>query len=242
MSQSGYSLFFFPFAGGSKYSLLQLKDELEPDIDVCLLELPGRGSRIDEPLLYTMGDAVEDYCRQVQAHVDEKTIFWGHSFGAVSAYLTILFLKKTGSYLPRFLIVSGSRGIPAEIKSNPTNSLPVNDFWKNIEAYGGVPAELLQYQELKNIFEPILRADFAVLENYVFNEGSLANLPIISFSADNDISEDRKIICWKDFSTDRIQEHIFNGDHFFIFKTLKKIKDIILRRIDFVESTINDIH
>jgi surfactin synthase thioesterase subunit len=56
--------------------------------------------------------------------------------------------------------------------------LPDAEFLAEVQAYGGIPAELLADPELLELFLPALRADFALFESYRFRPGPVPDCPV----------------------------------------------------------------
>ncbi|TXC66112.1 thioesterase [Piscinibacter aquaticus] len=83
--------------------------DLPPDVEVCAIELPGRGSRLREAPLDSVARIVSELIPHLQAEVDRPFAFFGHSMGAVLAYETAVALSAAGGPVPQHLFVSGRR-------------------------------------------------------------------------------------------------------------------------------------
>ena len=60
-------LYFIPHAGGSAMGYMAMKRFIQIDgLELVPLELAGRGSRIKEPCLITVKDAVEDLFHRIK--------------------------------------------------------------------------------------------------------------------------------------------------------------------------------
>jgi len=81
-------LFCFPHAGGAASSFNYWKKYLDlAHIELCPLELPGRGRRFSEKLLHSMQEAVEDIHGLIKNDLDSSPYaFFGHSLGCLLAF------------------------------------------------------------------------------------------------------------------------------------------------------------
>src|SRR5690349_1621425 len=78
-------LFCFPYSGGAAWAYRDWQS-LPPDIDVCGIELPGRGKRLREAPLNKMSLAVELVAKEIISLLDRPYAFFGHSMGAIMAF------------------------------------------------------------------------------------------------------------------------------------------------------------
>lgn len=157
-------LFMLPFAGANMYSYRQLEMKFSPGIVVHSLELPGRGKRFGEKLLTNIDNAVNDLFDQMKEYLHEPYAVFGHSMGAVLGYLITKKIREEGYNMPLHLFCSGRSGL-----WNPSPEfwylLPSMDFWNKISELGGLPSGNISNDELRSVFEPILRADFQLVQS-----------------------------------------------------------------------------
>lgn len=83
MGHKTIKLFCIPFSGGNAYSYAEFKKYLPDHIELCNLELPGRGKRIAEELLTSIDTMTEDLFRQVESKLEGNYVIFGHSLGAL---------------------------------------------------------------------------------------------------------------------------------------------------------------
>src|SRR5690242_16693573 len=131
-------LIAFQFAGGNRYSYRPLQRELGRQIELCTVELPGRGRRSSEPLLTDLPalaadvfQAVAEYARGV------PYALFGHSMGAQLAFLSARRLLERGLPAPRALIVSASAA-PSRPLSTQRHLLTPQDFLNELRTLGGL--------------------------------------------------------------------------------------------------------
>jgi surfactin synthase thioesterase subunit len=197
------------------------------DYEVIALELPGRGKRINEPLLDDFDEAAQDLYNQVMARLTRpEFLIYGHSMGASLTLRVANMLEKAGRY-PACIIVSGHAGpgIQAEDKKI-RHLLNREEFIDELKKLGGLPPELLENEELFNFFEPVLRADFKIVElNELENEPPV-QAPIYAIMG-NEEENVTEIDNWARFTTGYFQSAILEGNHFFIYPHSKRVAGII---------------
>src|SRR5689334_7331970 len=83
-------IFALHFSGGNCYSLQNLLSGLKDSFEIELLELPGRGKRINENLLRTRDEAVADILRQMRdRRKNVPYLIYGHSMGAELGFIVV---------------------------------------------------------------------------------------------------------------------------------------------------------
>jgi len=226
MTNEKFQIFIFHFAGGSRYSFNFLRPYIGPEFDVIMIELPGRGARMNEKLLYTRAAAADDVYRQVLKHRNgQPYVLFGHSMGAVMAYLITREFEMCNDF-PIALIVSGNPG--PNIQLLPKRyMLPREEFVEELNKLGGFTKELLLSVDLMNLFLPIIRADFEIAEKDEFSalEGEIMS-PVYAIMGSGESFADR-IDNWKLYTKGSYEARVFRGDHFFIYSYPEEIAAII---------------
>ncbi|GGG24261.1 thioesterase [Dokdonia pacifica] len=226
-SQGKIQIFLLHFAGGSSYSYEFLKNDLKMEFEFYPLELPGRGKRNDEKLLYQKEDTIYDYVGQIKSLRNNKPyIIYGHSMGAT---LGLSVTKKMEGYgdAPEALIVSGNPGPGIEREEKKRYLMEDAMFKEELRKLGGIPDEVLENDELYSFFGPIMRADFRVLEEDDFLEkGLTVHTHIIALMGDEEELVDH-IENWNQYTTVDFSYQIFPGNHFFIYDASTQVLDII---------------
>jgi medium-chain acyl-[acyl-carrier-protein] hydrolase len=220
-------LFMLPYAGGTAYNLMPLAAEIK-DIDIRLLEWPGRGNRIREPLLTDIEVIVSDLFNHVFPFLQQYRDFavYGHSMGTTVGYLLIQkIFEQTGRY-PLHFFVSGSGGPVTREKRN-WHTLPGAEFWEKVKTLGGCPAEMFENPELVDFAEPILRADFEALGRFEYKVTEPMAFPITAFRGTKDEQGIAAFKTWQRETTYPLKLVELEGDHFFIFQHGPAIGDFI---------------
>ena len=209
-------LFMLHFAGGNVYSFQFLKPYLPVNFAFHPIELPGRGKRINEELLSTESNAVNDLLSQVLSQRNNQPyLIFGHSMGASLGLRVAKRLEELGDP-PMRLIVSGNAGPGTKDHDRTRSAMSDDELKEELKALGGVSNEVLEHQEFFDFFAPIVRADFRVLENSKHLDSSFKiSSPIVAIMG-NEEKTVEQIENWKNFTSNEFKFHILQGNHFFI--------------------------
>jgi surfactin synthase thioesterase subunit len=226
------SLFCFPFAGGSKYSYNHYLKSSDPNLKIIPYDYPGRGARLRESLLTNLDEIVHDAFIQIKHDLNTPYAIFGHSMGALVAFLLTKTIIKNNYPKPFELFLTGSRGPACVRKESTRYSLPNELFVKKLKEIGGCPEEVLNDDELMRFFEPILRADFKALETHQYTTKEMIDVPItVMIGKDEKISYE-EVKMWRNETTKEVQIVQFSGKHFFIFEHADDIMKLILGRVN----------
>ncbi|MEO1624658.1 MAG: alpha/beta fold hydrolase [Bacteroidota bacterium] len=219
-------LFLLHFAGGNGYSFQFLLPELKPYFETHVLELPGRGRRMEEPLLYDKGTALKDLFRQIkQKRSRAPYVIYGHSMGASMGLLLTHEMEKLLDP-PVCFIPTGNAG-PGVGRKKERYKMPRPEFIKALKDLGGVPDEVFENKEIFDFFEPVLRADFEIVEKeYPLPEGFSIQAPVIALMG-SDEEDSEKIENWESYTRGKFQFRHFQGDHFFIHHHASGLSKVI---------------
>ena len=213
-------LFCFPYAGGGASIFRAWADDLPPSIQVCPVQLPGRESRLREPLFTRLESLVATLGQAIRPYLSMPFAFWGHSLGALICFELARTLAQQNAPDPIHLFVSGRSAPQIQSTGSSIHQLPDPEFIAELDRLNGTPAEVLQNAELMGLLLPVLRADFAVNESYIYAAGEPLDCPISAFGGlqDNLTSRD-KLEAWRHQTRGAFTLRMFPGDHFFLHNT-----------------------
>lgn len=219
-------LLLLHYAGGNIYSFNFLKRYLEPYFEVVCIELPGRGRRMNETLLKEKEKAVDDQFNEIIKHRKKGVNFavYGHSMGAILGLEVTRKLEENNDS-PICLIATGNAG-PGTYRKELRYNLDTPIFKEKLKELGGIPNEVYENKELFGFFEPILRADFEIVERDIDEEILSINCPIYCAMG----SEEKyvaKISNWQNFTNKHFEYEIFEGNHFFINNHPERVAQFI---------------
>src|SRR5690349_11525411 len=225
-------LFCFPYAGGAPHIYRDWPDNLPPFIEVCAVQLPGRGNRLREQSYTSFKTLVPDAATALRPLMDRPFAFFGHSMGALAAFEVARVLRDCGNRQPEILFVSGSRAPQLPREGMKTHDLPDDEFIEELRRLNGTPEEVLDHPELLEIVLPLVRTDFAVTESYEYVEQPPLNRPLIVFGglADTEVGRER-LEPWSRQTSDRFKLVMLPGDHFFLHSQQRTMLNMIAREL-----------
>ncbi len=211
-------LFCLPFAGGGAAAYHRWIGRMSAGIDVVRVKLPGRENRLEEPLFTCLPSLVDTLVEELIFWLEDRPFaLYGHSMGALLAFELAREIRRRHKRLPAHLFVSGCQAPQLRPSEPPCSHLPDADFMDRVRQYGGVPDFVAQDEELMDIFLPILRADFKMMETYVYREEPPLECPVTALGGLSDPKFDReKIIAWDIQTSMGFSAHFFPGGHFFL--------------------------
>lgn len=133
--------------------------------------------------------------------------------GALIAFLTARL------HPPLRLFASAGASPSSKVFPGITHALPKDAFRKRLFAMGGVPQIFQEQPDLLDIFEPIIRADYQVLDKYLHHDHSPAPYPITVYVADKDKAvPPESATQWQSVSRVPITVRRFEGGHFYLYQ------------------------
>ena len=228
------NLYCLPFAGGNKYSYREFVEKAPSFLNIITLEYPGRGAKIKEPLLSDINALADNLYKQISNEIDGNNYgLYGHSMGGLMSYLLTLKILENNKQAPSHLFITGtsSPSAPSRQQEKKRYLLDKKEFIKEIKELDGMPEEILQNEELLYYFEPILRADFKLSENYIHQDHAPLNIPIMVITGTGEDLEPEDIQSWQKETTCKADFKKLPGKHFFIFKHTQTIIDIISKKL-----------
>lgn len=210
-------LFCFPYAGGAATIFRTWQAELPQEVEVCPVQLPGRGRRLREAAYTDVHTLVRELAPALFPFFDKPFAFFGHSMGATISFELARYLSREHHLLPRHLFVSGRRAPHVPAGHEPTYNLPDAEFFVALRDLKGTPHEALEHPDLMELLLPLLRADFELSETYTYLDGPTLDCPISIYGGDEDDDVPREHLeAWGALTTGRISLKMFPGDHFFV--------------------------
>ncbi|MEM7061611.1 MAG: alpha/beta fold hydrolase [Cyanobacteria bacterium P01_B01_bin.77] len=209
-------LLCFAYAGGSAWIFRTWAEQLPATIELCAIELPGRGKRMAEPALTTVTAIIETLGPELLPYLNLPFACFGHSLGALIAFELCRWLRRTVQLAPYHLWVSAAQAPQLPAEKAPMHTLPDAAFINELKHYQGTPDSILNNAEMMSLVLPILRADFTVLETYRYQPGTALGCPITGFWGQQDsIVSQEHVVAWN-IHTQNFSLEAIDGDHFFV--------------------------
>ena len=207
-----------PYAGASVMAYAPLKKYMAKNKKICFLEMAGRGERGNEPFARSVEQVVDEFDEKIQHETqgNDYSLF-GHSMGSLIAYELYYHLKDNGQ-IPKRLILSGR--IPPWLLRNikKVSRMPEKEFLEEVSLYGGMPREILESKELCEYFIPILRADFRLLEDYLYHTHSnlIESDLEVWYGRDDLTAPFEKMKEWRKIAGKSFRCREYTGNHFYL--------------------------
>lgn len=224
-------LFCFPYAGGSEAVFRGWQEGLPDTIEVCPVQLPGRGARVKEQPFTDLSRLVEAASVGLISHLDKPFAIFGHSMGAIIAFELARRLRREYGQEPIHLFVS-ARCSPQTFIGRPALRLSDSEFTAVLRGSEATPKEVLDDPELIGLLLPVLRADFAVGQPDGLSSGPLLSCPITAFGGIADPTTMRSCMeGWREHTSSRFMLRMLPGRHFFINTEKSLILSAIAREL-----------
>lgn len=223
-------VFLLPYAGASSLAYYKWRTSFPPGYEPHFIELKGRGEKMGEPFYQDMAEAVEDISAQImeKTKADEYCIF-GHSMGALLAYETYYRLYEKGAKLPRHMFFSGRKAPQIEVEDYKEYDRDDEHFIQMVSRFGGLTGDFFD-EGIKQVFLPILRADFKILGEYIFqSKGRAISCGMTVLYGNQDRSAIwPEIEAWKIHAGKGCSFREFDGNHFFLNDKYPEIVQMIV--------------
>lgn len=204
-----------PFAGGGTAFYHPWTVHHNPYFRIHPVCLPGRESRIKETPFTRMNPLLDWLDAQLSDTMQRPHILFGHSMGGVVSYALCLRRRQRNLPLPKALVVSACMPPPMQ-RQIQMHSLDKPALLEQLRGYDPVNMAFDTYPELWELMEPVLRADFAVIETYHPGQAEALPIPIIALSGrDDPLIPPVSMRQWANYGSG-FQHHQFAGGHFFL--------------------------
>lgn len=210
-------LFCFPYAGGGASIFRTWQSELPSQVEVCPVQLPGRGRRLKEAAHTNVHTLVQELAQGLFPFLGKPFAFFGHSMGASISFELARYLRREHQLMSRHLFISGRRAPHIPATHAHTYDLPEPEFMVALHDLKGTPREALEQPDLMELMLPLLRADFELSETHTYLSGPLLNCPMSIYGGRQDDDVPREHLeAWAELTTGRVSVQMFPGDHFFL--------------------------
>jgi surfactin synthase thioesterase subunit len=224
--QQNMQLIALPFAGGNETSYERFRPYLPEGWELVSFALPGKGSRIHEPLLSDIHAIVSVLAEQMEQHTQRPYALYGHSMGAMLAHLLIHRTAAAGRPLPKHLFVS-SFPAPSHHHDRHRGQMTDTQFIDHMKRLGGLPPAVLEEPKLLSLILPMLRADIAAIDGYRYIAEEPHSVSITAMFGSQEQALVASIRDWQAETTQPIRIQRFDGDHFFIYPHAEAVVRLI---------------
>lgn len=210
-------LFCFHYAGGSAQTFQTWPADLPPTVEVGLVQLPGRGRRLDEPKITRLLPLSHIVAQALQQYLDKPFAFFGHSLGALLCFEVARGLRRESNLEPLHLFISATHAPHRRKRDESLSTLSKAALIERLHEFNGAPPEALRNEELMDLLLPTIRADFELCETYEYHPEDLLSCPITIYGGIEDREVEREgLAAWSEMTVGPSNLRMFPGGHFYI--------------------------
>ncbi|MBM7586120.1 surfactin synthase thioesterase subunit [Bacillus pakistanensis] len=210
--KSKVRLFCFPWAGGGASFYLTYFKSINPDIEVCPIQLPGRENLYSLPFYNDMDSLCHDLLRDLKKFMSEKSYaFFGHSMGGIISYMLVKQMLKDGFNIPEHVLISASAP-PDQLSIDPDGDI------EDLLITNETDQEIMENNELLDIYLPILKADLALLKSITeVKPGIVDSIPFTIMGGKSDkLLPYQSLESWKKRVNSLNDITLYDGGHMYI--------------------------
>lgn len=234
------TLFCFPYAGGSASIYRNWAEQLPVPVNVCPVQLPGRGSRIKEQSYTNVIPLVNDLAPSLLPLLKKPFAFFGHSMGALIGFELARKLRRDYGLMPIHLFFSGRRAPHIPDTDPLTYDLPEPEFIDELRRLKGTPEAVLEHPELMQLLLPLLRTDFEICQTYQYVQEEPLDCRLTVFGGLEDTGVRREHLePWEDQVTGPFSLRMLPGDHFFLHASERTILQALARHLALLLSKLS---
>jgi surfactin synthase thioesterase subunit len=208
-------LLCLPPAGAGASLFFPWLDTAPADIEVCPVSLPGREDRLREPLPASIAALADALAETLAPSLDLPYAVLGYSMGALLGYELLQRWQARGLRQPDLFIALAARapGVPFS-RETPLHTLDRDAFRKTLADLGGTPPELLANEDAMALFEPILRNDLRISEDYAGARGWRMDCPVLGLYGRRDtLLGESDVSAWRDCTSARFDLQTMDEPH-----------------------------
>lgn len=223
-------LFCLPYAGGSAAAFRNWTAGFPSEIQLCPVELPGRGTRFKEPPSHQLMPLAKAVCEGILPYLDRPFAIFGHSMGGRLGFEVCRDLESRFGIHPLMFFAAGATS-PETPESNPAHDLPDDALIARLRSMNQSRPGALDHPELLQMIIPLLRADLSVSETYVYQPGPRLMCPVVVMGGISDLETTREgLEGWKKYAGS-FKLKMFPGDHFFINTAKTQVLNTLLEEM-----------
>lgn len=218
-----------PFAGGSATVYRDLARHVPSSVQAMPLELPGRGARFHEPAETTMAGLVDRLVADLRPLADRPLALLGHSLGG----RVVFELARRLPVVHVFATAAAAPSTPRTPVALGLSDAALLDVLRRLE---GTPPEFFAMPELVELFLPVVRADFTLLDRYHEPAAALARaserigapLTVVRGLRDPNVSS-ADVAAWRGHAAGAFRVDELDAGHFFLGSHAADVAALVAR-------------
>jgi surfactin synthase thioesterase subunit len=210
-------LFLFPHAGGAAASYGHWSALVPADVELLLVQLPGRHDRHGEQPFTRVEPLVDALGEELDAELDGRPFaFFGHSMGGMLAYRLAVALDR--DRLPGPVLLGVSSWAPAKYRDGARElaARPDSALVDAAREFGALPPAISASPDMLAVVLPMLRADLSVYADYT-DDGAAVPCPVAAYGARSDpLLVPGAMAAWATRSPTFLGVSEYPGGHFYL--------------------------
>ncbi|MET9921256.1 thioesterase domain-containing protein [Streptomyces sp. NPDC006435] len=225
----GKRILVFPHAGNGPAGFGPFSRAVADRAEVWALNLPGRQARAREvprrefaPLVRELVDDLAD------SLLDRPYTVVGYCAGAALAYGVVREIGRRGLPGPDVLVPVAYPPPGRAGDVSMLGTLESDEFWRVLHDFGGVP-EALSVARYRPLFEPALRADYALLADFHEDGPRRGGIPAVTaiMGTTDHVVEAAAVVRWADHA-ERFQLVTVEGGHWLLDHAPAELAEAVL--------------
>ncbi|MFD9895047.1 thioesterase II family protein [Amycolatopsis sp. NPDC059027] len=218
----------FPHAGGTAGFYRDWQTALPPDVELRVVQYPGREERINDPCVDDMAELADRITAAVLPLATRPLVLFGHSMGAAVAYEVALRLEERRRPPERLLV--SAHPAPHRQRGGSVHLLDDDGLVAELRGLGGTGTGVLDNAALREVVLPAVRGDYRLIENYRPRAVRPLATPVVGLLADRDGEATHdEMSDWALATTGRFELRVFPGEHFYLVGHRHAVIEEILR-------------
>ena len=188
-------------------------------VEVCPVELPGRGTRRGEGCATSMSSFVEAMAEEMETLLDVPFAVFGYSMGGLVGFELARVLRRLYGREPAALLVAAQNAPSVPLERPTARGSTDEELSSTLYRSGGLSGEALANARFMRAFLPVLRADYTVVDTYAYAPENPLSCPIHLYTGTEDaLVSERGQEGWRRETSGRFVVHRFPGGHYFLRK------------------------
>ncbi|WP_240136162.1 thioesterase II family protein [Streptomyces sp. MUM 178J] len=232
-----HTLVCFPHAGGSASYYFGLSAALAPDVEMLVVQYPGRENRLFEEPASSLAQLADHTAGALRSRPLSQPVLFGHSMGAIAAFEVARRLEQPFSPAAPAALIASACAAPSHHANRADRLSGIEDeqdteVLARVMGLGGTAEGVAEHEELVRLFIPALRADLRALRDYRSAPDAAVSCPVTVCTADGDPDvRAAEAGEWSRHTTAGAELHLFEGDHFYLGARPQRFMDLLHRTV-----------